>query len=211
MEEQGKVYIERQKKYTKRRGSYGPTGSISANGCGAVAVYNVLVHFGIPIDFMTIVRRFHLQWPVATSFGGCMGTLVTHIIWELKQYNLRVRPILFTRKTMKRIHLDDNTAMIFLYFWKKNRRLGGHYQAVFGKRYDFSRAVSLNETLMCCNIEIDGRLHDGLDDAVNTAKIIKLLETEKDFKLYEYEKEEVEEQPILNFCLGDLCAGLQFE
>ena len=85
------------------------------------------------------------------------------------------------------------------------------YQAVFGKRYDFSRAVSLNETLMCCNIKIDGRLHDGLSDAVNTAKIIKLLETEKDFKLYEYEKENVEESPGLNFCLGDLFAGLQFE
>ena len=132
MENKDKVYIERQKNYTKRRGSYGPTGSISANGCGAIAVYNVLVHFGIPMDFMTIVRRFHQQWPVSTSFGGCMGTLITHIIWELKQYNLRVYPIIFTRKTIKQIHLNENSAMVFLYFWKKKRRLGGHYQAVFG-------------------------------------------------------------------------------
>jgi ERI1 exoribonuclease 2 len=85
------------------------------------------------------------------------------------------------------------------------------YQAVFGKRYDFTRLVSLKETLIYCNIDVEGRLHDGLDDAINTSKIIKLLETDKEFALYEYEREEVEEHPILNFCLGDLFANLQFE
>ena len=85
------------------------------------------------------------------------------------------------------------------------------YQAVFGKRYDFTRLVSLKETLIYCNIDVEGRLHDGLDDAINTSKIIKLLETDKEFVLYEYEREEVEEHPILNFCLGDLFANLQFE
>lgn len=85
------------------------------------------------------------------------------------------------------------------------------YQAVFGKRYEFNRAVSLKEALICCNIEADGRFHDGLDDATNTAKLIKVLEQDQNFVICRYEFDEKEEKEIFGFSLGDLFAGLNLE
>ena len=85
------------------------------------------------------------------------------------------------------------------------------YQAVFGSRFDFNRAVSLEETLMYCNVSSEGRMHDGLDDAVNTAKVIKVLETDENFKLYECKEEFMGEMPTLNFSMGDLFTGLKIE
>jgi len=127
-----KIYIERQKNYTKQIGTYGPLGSISANGCGAIALYNVLIYFGIKTDFMTIVNRFNRLWLIATSCGGILGTSIIHLYRELRQFNFIVYPIFFTRKTIETFHLDHRSALIFLYFWKKKGKLGGHYQAGFG-------------------------------------------------------------------------------
>lgn len=127
-----KIYIERQKNYTKQRGTFGPLGSISANGCGAIAVYNVLMHFGMRTDFMSIVNRFNKNWLVSTSFGGFLGSYIFYLHYILRQYHFHVHPIFFTRKTMESFHLDENSAFILLYGWKKKRKLGAHYQAGFG-------------------------------------------------------------------------------
>lgn len=127
-----KIFIERQKNYTSHRGSFGPTGSISANGCGAIALYNVLMYFGIRAEFMTIVKRFSKLWPFALSWGGCMGTYITHLYYELKRYRLSVHPVFFTGSAVKNFHLDEDSAIIFLYGWRKKSKLGAHYQAGFG-------------------------------------------------------------------------------
>lgn len=82
------------------------------------------------------------------------------------------------------------------------------YQAEFGKRFEFSRAVSLEEALMYCDIDVDGRLHDGLDDAANTAKLIKTLELNEDFILCQSDIDYKTDSEPLNFCIGDLFAGL---
>ena len=60
-----------------------------------------------------------------------------------------------------------------------NQDLWTDYQKTFDNRYDFDRSVGLADALELCEIEPDGHFHDGLDDAINTAKIIKKLE-EKD-------------------------------
>jgi len=85
------------------------------------------------------------------------------------------------------------------------------YQAVFGSRLDFSKLVSLKEALMYCDIDADGKLYDGLDDAVNTASIIKKLEQDKDFVLYNYNPKMQEDSKPLNFCLCDLFSRLNLE
>lgn len=82
------------------------------------------------------------------------------------------------------------------------------YQDVFGKRFEISREVSLEEALMSCNIDIEGKFHDGLDDAANTAKLIKVLEMNPEFELCEYAVEYKTDTEHLNYCLGDLFAGL---
>ena len=127
-----KIYIESQKNYTKQRGTFGPFGSISGNGCGAVALYNMLTYFGIKTEFKTIVNRFNRLLPIATSFGGFLGTSIFHLYRELKKFGFKVYPVIFTRETMKTFHLNENTAFIFLYFWRKKKKLGGHYQTGFG-------------------------------------------------------------------------------
>ena len=131
MEPTEKIYIERQKNYTKQRGTFGSTGNISANGCGAIAVYNVLIHFGLKADFMDIVERFNRQWLFSTSFGGFMGSYIFYLAYILKQYRLQVRPILFTPKAIDTFHLDNRSAFILLYGWRKKQKLGAHYQAGF--------------------------------------------------------------------------------
>ncbi len=100
-------------------------------------------------------------------------------------------------------HLEDDRIHGFM-----NPEQWIDYQAVFGKRYDFKQPVSLEDALQYCDMEPDGRLHDGLDDALNTARIIEMLESDPDFQLIYPDKEvEVESGP-LNTCLGDLFSGL---
>ena len=127
-----KIYIERQKNYTRHIGSFGPAGSISANGCGAIALYNVLMHFGIRADFMSIVNRFNRLWPIATSCGGLLGTSLFHLWYELRRRQFAVYPVFFTSRVLKRFNLDEESAIIFLYGWRKKCKLGAHYQTGFG-------------------------------------------------------------------------------
>lgn len=82
------------------------------------------------------------------------------------------------------------------------------YQEVFGERFEFSRAISLKEALMYCDIEVDGRLHDGLDDAANTAKLIKTLEQDKNFVLCQCDIDYKTDPEPLSFSMGHLFAGL---
>lgn len=56
------------------------------------------------------------------------------------------------------------------------------YQRAFDVRYDFGRSVGLADALELCEIEPDGHFHDGLDDAINTAKIIKKLEEDPEYQ-----------------------------
>ena len=85
------------------------------------------------------------------------------------------------------------------------------YQEVFGKRYTFEHAIGLREALMLCNIEPDGRLHDGLDDAWNTARLIEKLEKNPDYKLVYRERQVQEDSQPLKICLGDLFKGLDLQ
>ena len=57
------------------------------------------------------------------------------------------------------------------------------YQAVFTKRYELTRQLSLEEALGRAEIEPEGRFHDGLDDAVNTGYLIEKLELNPDYQL----------------------------
>lgn len=84
------------------------------------------------------------------------------------------------------------------------------YQVVFGERFGYDRSIGLNEALLLLGIEAEGRLHDGCDDAINTAKIIRKMELEDDLKLIVEEQEEQEAEP-LSFGLSGLFAGIKLE
>lgn len=86
-----------------------------------------------------------------------------------------------------------------------------NYQKTFGERYEYERSVSLEEALLLCNIEPDGRLHDGLDDAVNTAKIIEKLEQNPEYQLIYTERQEEFSSEPLQTSLGELFADLNIK
>lgn len=81
------------------------------------------------------------------------------------------------------------------------------YQAVFTKRYELTRQLSLEEALGRAEIEPEGRFHDGLDDAVNTAYLIEKLELNPEYQLVSYE---MPDKPSERLCstLGDFFTGL---
>ena len=82
------------------------------------------------------------------------------------------------------------------------------YQVAFVKRSGISRAFALSDALTLCDMQPCGRLHDCLDDAINTAKLIEMLESDPDYQIRNYEKELAISAEPLQFCMGDLFAGL---
>lgn len=84
------------------------------------------------------------------------------------------------------------------------------YQDVFTKRFELSRQLSLEEALGRAEIEPEGRFHDGLDDAVNTAYLIEKLELNPEYQLVSYE---MPDKPSERLCstLGELFVGLDIK
>lgn len=81
------------------------------------------------------------------------------------------------------------------------------YQDVFTKRFELSRQLSLEEALGRAEIEPEGKFHDGLDDAVNTAYLIEKLELNPEYQLVSYE---MPDKPSERLCstLGEFFTGL---
>lgn len=81
------------------------------------------------------------------------------------------------------------------------------YQDVFMKRFELSRQLSLEEALGRAEIEPEGKFHDGLDDAVNTAYLIEKLELNPEYQLVSYE---MPDKPSECLCstLGEFFTGL---
>lgn len=76
------------------------------------------------------------------------------------------------------------------------------YQSVFSRRYRLGRAYSLEEALLCAKIVPEGQFHCGLDDALNTANLIKMLETNPDYEIIRYDISSDEER--LSSTIGDM-------
>ena len=86
------------------------------------------------------------------------------------------------------------------------------YQEKFGKRLDYSQPLKLSEALDLAEIETEGHLHDGLDDARNTARMIAKLEQQKNYQtLIERIRAQEEAQKPLTSSLGDCLKGLVLE
>ncbi len=82
-------------------------------------------------------------------------------------------------------------------------------QKTFGQKMDRKKSYSLEDALFISNIAPEGRAHNGLVDAANTATLFTKLETEPDYRLNEwYETARKEDVDHLSFCIGDLFAGL---
>lgn len=87
-----------------------------------------------------------------------------------------------------------------------------NYQRVVDVRFEIGRCLKLSDALMITEVEPEGRLHDGLDDAVNTARLVAKLELHPDYKcMLEKLREEEEKQEPLTTSLGSLLKGIVLE
>ncbi len=86
------------------------------------------------------------------------------------------------------------------------------YQIKLSERLELPRMLKLTDALNLVEMEVEGQLHDGLDDAYNTARMISKLETQKDYCiiLERLRKKEKEYKP-LTMSLGNLLQGLVIE
>lgn len=84
------------------------------------------------------------------------------------------------------------------------------YQEVFTNRFKLERQISLEEALERTEVEPEGRFHDGLDDAVNTGRLIAKLELNPEYQLISYEMPQ-KETGHLSCTLGELFSGLNLQ
>ena len=86
-------------------------------------------------------------------------------------------------------------------------------QEIFTKKVLAGRCYSLSEALIAADIDGEGRTHDGLADAYNTALLYAKMETEEELALNPYYaiacREEKED--TLSVSLGELFKGLDFQ
>ena len=83
-------------------------------------------------------------------------------------------------------------------------------QRMFGEKMDSSRQYKLEEALIASDICTEGKAHDGLVDAYNTALLFKKLMTNPDYELNEiYSNARNGKIEHLGFKLGELLNGLK--
>ena len=82
-------------------------------------------------------------------------------------------------------------------------------QALFAEKVNRKKKFALQEALVAADIKTEGKAHDALDDAYNTALLYKKLKQETELALNTYyESSFREEQHTLCFSLGDLLGSL---
>ncbi len=83
-------------------------------------------------------------------------------------------------------------------------------QETFDNKVERNKQVSLEEAWVLADIEQSGKMHDGLDDAINTAKLFVKMEKNPEFEfnpLYEEAKNEESKPLLIN--MADLFAGVR--
>ena len=148
-----------------------------------------------------VKRSPYLAEAMQMFLGWLNGRDVTVFAWSDSDY----------AQFQHEIHAKRIFSMEITSFLRESRWCD--YQKVFGDRYKINRSVGLAEALNLTSINPEGRLHDGLFDAINTGRLIAKLEKDPEFKLpemFEQARKERETKP-LGFSLGDLFSELNLE
>jgi hypothetical protein len=74
-----------QKQLTHLRGSCGPWGNMADNGCGVVALYNLLQLLDIPVSYEKLRSHVQKHWLRATLVGGLLGSNPFYLFFELRR------------------------------------------------------------------------------------------------------------------------------
>jgi hypothetical protein len=112
-----------QRQLSNRRGSYGPLGNAAANGCGTVALYNLLQLLGQPVAYERLERQLCRHWLSATLAGGLLGSNPLYIFLLLRRLTgVRLRFHLYCGGTHPR-WMEQEHLFLNLYIY----RIGAHY------------------------------------------------------------------------------------
>ena len=103
--------------------------------------------------------------------------------------------------------LDEEAFAIFL-----DKENWVDYQNIVNVRFKIGRSLALADALQMTELDVDGRLHDGLADAMNTARMISKLERNPDYKctLDKIREKENKSEPLTT-SLGSLLKGIVLE
>ncbi len=85
-------------------------------------------------------------------------------------------------------------------------------QPMFSEKLNTGRIYNLEEALIASDVVTEGRAHNGLVDAVNTALLYAKMMTEKDFRLNPYyDIAHNDKETAFGLSLGDIFANLDFD
>ncbi len=110
-----------------KRGTFGPLGSVRKNGCGAIALYNLLQLLGYQEDYGSILADVNRHWLKATVLGGLLGMNPWFLLHYLSNKADKAA-FHFTTYRLWNAHSalkiqEHHMAYLNLYFY----RYGGHY------------------------------------------------------------------------------------
>lgn len=85
-------------------------------------------------------------------------------------------------------------------------------QAIFAEKMDVHRAYSLDYAIKVTDIQMEGKEHDALADACNTAFLYRKMKQEKKLHLNRFYIEAMREEPLepLQYSLGEILKGIKF-
>ena len=151
--------IDNQDKYDNLRFGFG---NVANNGCGAMAVYNILYLEGKEPNFIDIIKRFD---SLGENFFGLGGSRPSMVIKTLKRAGLKVN---FTLNKSKFKEMAESSKYsIYLYVGIRNWVPFGHYQLMLnfdGEKYEtininghytFEEITNIENTLLTMMIGVD--------------------------------------------------------
>lgn len=134
-------------------------------------------------DLKNVIDTF-LQWIGSEE--------TTFIAWSNTDYNQLSREMEYNS-----IICDGKEALLNPEKWID-------YQKVFGDRYNFPNPKKLSEALDLADITFEGVMHDGLNDAYNTARLFATLEKDPEYQLITEKYCNKAETEHLSVSFGDL-------
>lgn len=146
--------------------------------------------------YNTSVKDADTLATVLQQFVSWIGTEpTTFVAWSDSDYKQLSKEI-----QAKKISADHLTNILAEENWLD-------YQSSFSARYEFRHRIKLSDALDLAAIDLEGRCHDGLCDAYNTARLFTRLETDLEYKLTVQKIEEYINPEPMGFTLGELFGG----
>lgn len=118
--------IQSQSVFSAVPGSFGPLGSVRANGCGAIALYNILRLLGCPAEFGSLLKNMRAHWIRSTLLGGILGSNPFYLLGMLRRKEELELTfyVVRNRSAAEQIAVcHDAYLNLYLYRW------GAHYTA----------------------------------------------------------------------------------